>query len=362
MTEQDDVLDAAFERSGLLRVDSIEDLFSKAQVLAEQPRPAGNRLAIVTNAGGPGVMATDALIEDGGEAATLGQPALDALNAVLPPCWSHGDPINILGDATAERFAKTIEIVAADPNKDGLRVIYAPQGAGTATEVAERVANVGKLQGKPILASWMGGDEVQVGAAILERAGIPTFAYPDYAARIFNLMRRYDDNLRALLETPIRTPDDAAPNRAVARALFAGMLSEGRTQLTEAEAKRLLAAYEIATVPGAVAMSAEAAVSAAESLGYPVALKVHSATIRHKTDVGGVRLRIGDAHGVRRAFDRIASAVATKGGPHAFEGVTVQPMIDVDHGYELIVGSSYRSALRTGVALRARWRARRGFP
>ena len=335
MIGRDDVLNAAFERSGLLRVDSIEELFSMAAVLAKQPRPAGKRLAIVTNAGGPGVLATDALVEGGGEAASLGEPALAALDAILPPNWSHGDPIDMLGDATPERYAKTVEIVAADPNNDGLLVTYAPQGAATATtatEVAERVAKLGKLPLKPILASWMGGDEVEAGAEILERAGIPTFAYPDDAARIFNLMWRYDDNLRALMETPILAPDEAAPNRAVARALIAGVLAQGRTQL--------LAAYEIATVPGVVAMSPEAAVAAAESLGYPVAVKVHSATIRHKTDVGGVRLRIGDAQGVRRAFERIAAAVAIKVGPDAFEGVTVQPMIDVEDGYELIVGSS----------------------
>ncbi len=340
LTGRDDVLDAAFERSGLLRVDSIEELFSMAAVLAKQPRPAGKRLAIVTNAGGPGVLATDALVEGGGETASLGDPALAALNAFLPSYWSHGNPIDMLGDATSERYAKTIEIVAADPNNDGLLVTYAQQGAASAAEVAERVAKLAKLQRKPVLASWMGGEEVEAGVEILERAGIPTFAYPDDAARIFNLMWRYDDNLRALLETPTLPSDEATPNRAIARALIVNVLADGRTQLTEVEAKQLLAAYEILTVPGKVAMSAQAAVAAAQSLGYPVAVKVHSAAIRHKTDVGGVLLRIGDAQGVRRAFERIAAAVALKAGPDAFQGVTVQPMIEAEDGYELIVGSS----------------------
>ncbi|MGP6159427.1 MAG: bifunctional acetate--CoA ligase family protein/GNAT family N-acetyltransferase [Vulcanimicrobiaceae bacterium] len=340
ITGSDDVLDAAFERSGLLRVDSIEELFSMAAVLAKQPRPAGRRLAIVTNAGGPGVLATDALVEGGGETAALGEPTLAALDALLPPHWSHSDPIDMLGNATAERYAKTIEIVAADPNNDGLLVTYAPQGLTTAAEVAERVAKLGKLRGKPLLASWMGGSDVEAGVEILERAGIPTFAYPDDAARIFNLMWRYDDNLRALMETPSLAADEAAPNRAIARALISVVLAQGRTQLTEAESKLLLAAYDISTVPGRVASSADAAVAAAESLGYPVAVKVHSAAIRHKTDVGGVLLRIGDAQGVRRAFERIAAEVTIKVGPDAFGGVTVQPMIDAEDGYELIVGSS----------------------
>jgi acetyltransferase len=340
MTGSDDVLNAAFERSGLLRVNSIEELFSMAQVLAKQPRPSRKRLAIVTNAGGPGVLATDALVEGGGEMASLGESALAALDATLPSHWSHGNPVDILGDATPERFAKTIEIVAADPNNDGLLVIYGPQGVATAAGVAERIAIPGKLPRKPVLASWMGGHQVGAGAKILERAGIPTFAYPDATARIFNLMWRYDDNLRALFETPILAPDEAAPNRAVARALIAGVLAQGRAQFTEAEAKQLLAAYEIATVPGVVALSAEAAVAAAESLGYPVAVKVHFAAIRHKTSVGGVLLRVGDARGVRRAFERIAAAVADKVGSDAFEGVAVQPMIDVEGGYELIVSSS----------------------
>lgn len=340
MTDGGDVLDAAFDRSGILRVDSIEELFSMTEVLAKQPRPAGNRLATVTNAGGPGLLATNALVEGGGKTAPLGEQASAALDAILPPYWNRGNPVDIFGDATPERYAQTIEIVAVDPNNDGLLVTYARQGAATAADIAERVAKLSKLPGKPILAGWMGGDEVKAGAEILRRAGIPTFAYPDAAARIFNLMWRYDDNVRALLETPSLAPDEAVPNRAVARALIAGVLAQGRTQLTEAEAKQLLAAYEIPTVPGVVAPHAEAAVAAAESLGYPVAVKVHSSTIRHKTEAGGVVLRVADARGVRRAFERIAAAVADGAGLAAFEGVLVQQMVDVEDGYELIVGSS----------------------
>jgi acetyltransferase len=340
LTGNDEVINVAFERSGLLRVNTIEELFSMAQVLAKQPRPSGKRLAIVTNAGGPGVLATDALVEGGGEAASLGESTLASLDATLPSHWSHGNPVDILGDATPERFAKTIEIVAADPNNDGLLVIYGPQGVATAAAVAERIATLGKLPRKPVLASWMGGHQVGAGAKILERAGIPSFAYPDATARIFNLMWHYDDNLRALFETPVLAPDEAAPNRAIAGALIAGVLAQGRVQFTAAETSGLLAAYEIAPLPCVVAMSAEAAVAAAESLGYPVTVNVHSAAIRHNTGLGGVLSRIGDARGVRRAFEWIAATVADKVGSEAFEGVTVRPLIDEENAYELVVSSS----------------------
>lgn len=335
----DDVLDAAFERSGVLRVDSIEELFSMAKVLSEQPRPAGKRLAIVTNAGGPGVVATDALVVGGGKTARLGEPTLARLGALLPSRWSQGDPIDI-GEVAPERYAETIEIVAADSNNDGVLVTCAPQAGATTVEIAQHVANIQKPRRKPILASWMGGDEAKAGAAILERASIPTFAYPDTAARIFNLMCRYDTNVRLLLETPTLEHGYAAPDRGAARAVIAGVLAQGRAQLTETEAKRVLAAYGIPTVPGVVAASAEEAVAAAGSLGYPVAVKVHSASIRHKTDVGGVRLRVGDARAVRRAFEEIGSAIRARLGAAAFQGVTVQPMIDAADGCELIVASA----------------------
>ncbi|MFY9779000.1 MAG: bifunctional acetate--CoA ligase family protein/GNAT family N-acetyltransferase [Candidatus Baltobacteraceae bacterium] len=336
----DAVLDAAFERCGLLRVESIEELFSMADVLAKQPRPAGKRLAIVTNAGGPAVLATDALVEGQGESARLSDATLEALDGLLPPRWSHGDPVDVLGDASAESYAKAVELVAADPNNDALLVAFSPQGAAAPVEVAELVKKLAKVPRKPILAAWMGGAEVANGAEILERAGIPTFAYPDDAARIFNLMWRYDANLRTLLETPTLPPDEVAPNRALARALFSKALAEERTLLSEAESKQLLDAYDIPAVTTLVARTPEAAVAAAESLSYPVAVKVHSSRIAHKTDVGGVRLRVGDADGVNLAFEQIAAAVTAKAGPEAFDGVTVQPMIEAEDGYELIFGSS----------------------
>ena len=198
----DEVLDAAFRRVGVLRVNSISQVFDMAEVLAKQPRPRGPRLAIVTNAGGPGVLATDALIENRGELAALSSQSMEALNSSLPPAWSHNNPIDILGDADAERYARTLAITAQDPNIDGFLVILTPQAMSDPTGTARELQAYAKVPGKPVLASWMGGSAVEPGEQILDHASIPTFAYPDAAAQAFTLMWRSYDNLQALYETP----------------------------------------------------------------------------------------------------------------------------------------------------------------
>jgi len=205
MTGSDDVFDAALRRCGVLRVQSISDLFYMAEVLSKQPRPRGPRLTIVTNAGGPGVLATDALIPNGGELTPLSQESLSALNGFLPPHWSHANPIDILGDADPELYEKAVKIAIADPSSDGLLVVLAPQGMTNPAEVARRLAPYAQGHGKPVLASWMGGQTVAEGEAILNAAGIPTFAYPDTAARAFDYMWSYSSHLRALYETPALT-------------------------------------------------------------------------------------------------------------------------------------------------------------
>jgi acetyltransferase len=342
----DDVLNAAFRRCGVLRVNSIADLFDMAEVLAKQPRPSGPRLTIVTNAGGPGVLATDALIALGGELAELSAPTMEALDKVLPPHWSHGNPIDILGDADPQRYAQALEIVAKDPNSDGLLVALTPQAMTDPTETAKRLKAFARTPGKPVLASWMGGKDVVAGEMILNQASIPTFGYPDTAARMFTLMWRYAYNLRGIYETPtlVEAAAGGAPDHALAHQLIAAARRSGRTLLTEFESKQVLAAYGIPTVETRVAASEDKAVQCANAIGYPVVLKLHSQTITHKTDVGGVRLNLPDADAVRRAYHEIKSAAgavrepASRGGRN-FLGVTVQPMIKLD-GYELIVGSS----------------------
>ncbi|MBM7116457.1 bifunctional acetate--CoA ligase family protein/GNAT family N-acetyltransferase [Archangium primigenium] len=332
----DEVLSAAFRRAGVLRVDSIADLFHMAEVLARQPRPEGRRLTVLTNAGGPGVLATDALVTGGGELAKLSDATRAQLDTFLPTAWSHANPVDILGDADPERYARALQVAGADENSDGLLVILTPQDMTEPTQTADRLKPYAKL-GKPVLASWMGGSEVAAGERILNDAGIPTFGYPDTAARIFNYMWRYSYNVAALYETPVLT--EAPERREEAGTLIHEARSAGRTLLTELESKRLLAAYGIPTVETRLATSADEAVREALALGLPVVLKLHSLTVTHKTDVGGVRLNLGTEEAVRAAFAGIRQRLEELGQADAFQGVTVQPMVRLD-GYELILGSS----------------------
>ena len=341
LTGSDEVLDAAFHRSGILRVDRISDLFNMAEVLGKQPRPTGPRLAIVTNAGGPGVLATDQLILNGGELAELSPETMDKLNAFLPEHWSHGNPVDVLGDADETRYAKTLEIVAQDPNADGMLVILTPQAMSESTKTAELLKPYAQTTGKPLLASWMGGPEVAGAKSVLNRANIPTFDYPDTAARTFDYMWNYSNSLRLLYETPAlpADSDERAPDRETVAAIVEHARSTNRFILTEYESKQVLASYLIPTVETRLAASADEAVAVAEAIGYPVVIKLNSETITHKTDVGGVKLNLRDADAVRAAYTGIETSVAEHAGPGHFLGVTVQPMAKLE-GYELILGSS----------------------
>jgi acetyltransferase len=339
LTGSDDVLEAAFRRVGVLRVNSIAEIFFMTEVLAKQPRPKSNRLCIVTNAGGPGVLATDALTQGGGELAEISAESMNAFNAFLPAAWSHNNPVDILGDAEPERYAKSLEIAAKDPNIDGMLVIMTPQGMTNPTLIAEQLKPYAHGLGKPVLASWMGGETVAVGEEILNKAGIPSFDYPDTAVRAFNYMWRYAYNLRGIYETP--SPNAASINTDHARAkeILSTVRNSGRTILTEYESKKLLESYGIPSVPTEIAESEDEAVKAAGIIGYPVVLKLHSFTITHKTDVGGVILNLPDAASVRKAFTQIRDNVEAKAGSGHFQGVTVQPFAKQE-GYELILGSS----------------------
>ena len=340
LTGSDEVLAAAFRRVGVLRVERIADLFGMAEVLDKQPRPRGPSLTIVSNAGGPGVLATDALVAGGGRLTELSEATLAGFDEVLPSTWSRNNPVDIIGDAPPERYARALEIAARDPAADGLLVILTPQAMTDPTATARELVPYARIEGKPVLASWMGGHDVADGAAILSRAGIPTFDYPDTAVRMFNYLWRSGDDLRQLYETPV-LPDEGerTMDRARAGAIIDAARAEGRTLLTEVESKDLLAAYGIPITETRVARTADEAVAAAEQLGYPVVVKLHSRTITHKTDVGGVRLNLVDEGAVREAYEQIQMGVSEARGPEHFEAVTVQPMINYT-GYELIVGSS----------------------
>ena len=340
LTGSDDVLEAAFRRAGVLRVEEIDDLFGMSEVLAMQPRPTGKRLTIVTNAGGPAVLATDALIGGGGELATLPEETIAQLGTILPDAWSHNNPIDILGDADAGRYRTAVEIATANPDSNGLLVILTPQDMTEPTETAQALTDFAHLKSGPVMASWMGGPMVEQGTGILQAAGIPVFGYPDTAVRMFNYLWRYNENLRHLYETP-SLPEDAESvmNRQAARQVIDQAVGEGRVLLSEVESKQVLAAYGIPVAETRVATTEEAAVEAAEAIAYPVVVKLHSRTVTHKTDVGGVKLNLTDADAVRAAYRSIHTNVLERHGPAAFEGVTVQPMINYT-GYELIVGSS----------------------
>ncbi|MGK7933433.1 MAG: bifunctional acetate--CoA ligase family protein/GNAT family N-acetyltransferase [Microcystaceae cyanobacterium] len=332
------VLEAAFRRCGVLKVERISELFDLAEVMAKQPSlPQGSRLTLITNAGGPGVLATDALVSTGGDLAEISNKTINELNEFLPLHWSHSNPIDILGDADPDRYSKTLATAVEDPNSDGLLVILTPQAMTNPTKTAEELCKYAKNINKPILASWMGGDEVTAGELILNRHHIPTYRYPDAAARLFNKLWKYEYNLQGIYETPsLAAEEDSLPNRERVKEIIDNAHSYKRVLLTELESKQVLEAYNIPIVQTTIAETEEEAIALAEKIGYPVVLKLLSETITHKTDVGGVQLNLLSGEDVKWAYHAIRDAVEAE----HFGGVTVQPMLDLHNSYELILGSS----------------------
>lgn len=342
LTGSDDVLEAAFRRAGVLRVNRIEDLFDMAEVLAKQPRPRGPRLAILTNAGGPGALAADRLVMDGGQLAALSPGTLAELNQVLPPQWSRANPVDVLGDADAGRFARALDLLAHDPANDGVLVVLTPQAMTDAAAIAGQLKPFAALPGgKPLLASWMGGPAVEAGENLLNAAGIPTFKYPDRAAQAFNYMWRYSANLAALYETPVLAADaeEKTGGAELVHRIVSAARERERALLTEHESKQVLAAYGIPTVESVPASTAEEAVEIAARIGYPVVVKLHSESLTHKAEVGGVKLNVRNGPDVREAWRAIQQSVTEKAGAEHFLGVTVAPMIPPE-GCELLLGSS----------------------
>lgn len=336
LTGSDEVFEAAFRRCGILRVANIAELFDMAEVLGKQPRPKGPRLVVVTNAGGAGVLATDALLGSGGELAQLTPETNDALNKFLPEAWSHANPVDTLGDCTPEAYTKALEIASRDANCDAVLSILAPQGMTEPERAAGMLTAAAKTITKPLLASWMGGSRMQLAANVLNESRIPTFEYPDAAARSFAYMWRYTLNLQALYETPVFTDTFVQNGPRRVNEVIARAVSTDRTILTEYESKQVLAAYDLPVTSARLARSPDEAVSHAQELGFPVVLKLNSETITHKSDRGGVKLKLATTDAVRLAYAEIQAAFAEDG---AFQGVTVQPMISAT-GHELIIGGS----------------------
>ena len=344
LTGSDAVIGAAFERVGVLRVRTIAELFEMVEVLDMQPRPHGPNLTIVTNAGGPGVLAADALTSSGGESGalltSLAVHTRESLDRVLPAHWSHGNPIDVLGDAGPQRYALAVRAALDDPATDALLAIVTPQAMTDPTAIARELASTARGSGKLILASWMGGDDVEAGRDILRQADIPNFGYPDEAAKAFEYTWRHSAALRALYET-VTVPSDPPAREACGRveALLVSARGRGASLLSEQESKGVLEAYGIPCVETRIARTEAEAVAVADAMGYPVVLKLNSLTITHKADVGGVRLGLYGPDAVRNAYAGISSRVRNLVGADAFLGVSVQPMV-VDLGHQLIVGSS----------------------
>lgn len=339
----DDVFDAALERVGVLRVNTISELFSMASVLGRQPRPVGPKLTIVTNAGGPAVLATDATVFNGAELASLQEPLVKELDQFLPKAWSHSNPVDILGDASPDSYAKTMHAVSQDRDTDGILVILSPQDMTDPTETAKALVPHAQIEGKPVLASWMGGEAVEKGTKILTQAGIPVFEYPDDAAKTFALMWKYSQNINSLYEmADLGIKEDFEKEETVAhqtQRLIEKVHEKRRTLLTEAESKQLLSLSGIPVVETHVADSAAKAVKLAQIMGFPVVLKLSSETITHKSDVGGVKLNLGNEEEVIRAFEEIKKNITHFAGAEHFHGVTVQRMV-ARKGIELILGST----------------------
>ena len=341
LTGEDVIYDAAFKRAGIVRVEEIADLFNCAEVLGMQPLPNGPNLVIITNAGGPGVMATDALIARGGKLAKLSPKTMEYLNSILPHYWSKGNPVDILGDAKADRYKAVLEACLNDENVDGVVIIYTAQAVAEPVEIAKSIVEVCKNRGyqsKTILTSFMGTGAVEEANRIFNQNSIPTYSTPEQAVKTYLYMYQYKRNLELLYETPEELPVDVAPPKRPIMVIMRNAAMENRELLNEAEAKKLLEYYDFPVVKTAVAKTPEEAAAIALQIGYPVVLKILSPQIIHKTEAGGVILDINSEAELREAFECVIER-AKKYNPNAeILGVTVQPMVK-KRGYEVIVGA-----------------------
>ena len=337
---EDDVYDAAFKRAGIIRVEEIADLFNAAEVLGTQPLPKGPRLAVITNAGGPGVMATDALIAQGGKLANLSEKTMDTLNGVLPSFWSKGNPIDVLGDAGADRYEAAVEACLNDDAIDGVLIIFTQQAGSEPVEIAKGIVELvrGKsYQNKTILTSFMGFDSVQEANNIFNANNIPTYSTPEQAIKTYMYMYNYQRNLELLYETPEELPVDASPPKRSIMAILRNASLENREALTESETTKVLKYYNFPVVKTVVANNVEEAVTLAQEIGFPVVLKILSPQIVHKSDAGGVILNVNSPSEVREAFEVLIQRANAYNPNAQINGVIVQPMIE-KNGYELIIG------------------------
>ncbi|HXM82405.1 MAG TPA: bifunctional acetate--CoA ligase family protein/GNAT family N-acetyltransferase [Burkholderiales bacterium] len=337
----DAVFDAALRRGGSVRVKTYTHLFAAARALAGPRFPQGERLAIVTNGGGPGVVAADSAAECGVPLATLSAQTLSVLNGKLPAQWSKGNPIDIIGDAPPARFAEASTAALADPAVDALLVMYSPVAVTEPQDAARAVSDAVRNASKPVFAAWLGDVESRDSRSHLEAQHIPVFYTPENAVEAFSFLIAYRRNRAQLMEVPaalMRSRDEPHPDLQAAAAIRDKALAERRTLLTEHEAKALLSAFGLPVPPNAVATTREAAVEAARKIGFPAVIKIHSPDIAHKSDVGGVRLNLQNADMVASAFDDMMRHVRALRPEARIEGVVVQPMLRYAHAREVLVG------------------------
>ena len=335
---KDDVFDAVVRRTGVVRVRAMADLVAAAQALASHVHPTGNRLAVVTNGGGPGVMAADRAADLGVELAVLAPSTVQAMQSSLPAHWSHGNPIDLIGDAGPERYRAAVAACIADPGIDGIVAILTPQAMTQPEEAARAVVEAAQGPSKPLIAAWMGEASVEVARAQLRKAGVPVFRGPEMAVETFAHLAAFYRNQRVLLQAPGPLAHSEPPDLEQARALVHRVLGEGRTALTVIESKQLLEAFRIPVARAVGAASAEAAARSAAEIGFPVAMKIDSPDVTHKSDVGGVRLALPDAEAARAAFADIMASVKAPRPEARVTGVTVEAMVARPHGRELMVG------------------------
>jgi acetyltransferase len=334
----DEVFDAAIRRSGMLRVFTIQNMFDAVETLAHLPPIRGNRLIILTNGGGIGVLATDSLVIDGGRLAQLGPTTMEALDNCLPATWSHSNPVDIIGDSNAERYVKALQVLLADPGYDAILVMLVPVAIIDNAVVAQAVADLIKTSAKPVLTCWMGGAAVADAREIFRKNAIPHFDTPEFAIRAFLQSVEYGVNQQSLIELPPSVPSEFVPDVLQVREIFQGVLAAGRQMLTEPEAKQVLAAYQIPIVETLVAIDVADAVAKAKAIGFPVALKILSADISHKSDVGGVLLNIESAEILALAAEKMLLRIKADQPDAVIQGFTVQQMVQRSGAQELIVG------------------------
>jgi acetyltransferase len=336
MAGEDAVYDAAFKRAGIVRVDTIEELFDCAELMAKQPRPGGPRLAILTNGGGPGVMAADTLARYGKEPALLDPDTMQKLNEFLPSFWSRGNPIDILGDASAERFGRSIEACFNSKNLDGVLVILAPQALTDPLSVAETLAAAMQERRYPVFACWMGGKSIGTAVDVLNAAGIPTYDTPERAVRAFLYMVEYTRSLEMLLEVPPKMTGQMVLDQEKARKLIAA--APAQEFLPETDSKEILAAYGLPVIRTEIAVTEAQASRIGREMGYPLVMKVHSVDITHKTDAGGIRLDLRCDADVCEAYNQIISSVRRHKPDARIEGVTIQPYFS-NPDFEILMGA-----------------------